>query len=75
MNTALLAVIQGSDMINTLVWIVVVGCVFGLLWWLIQYVGLPEPFAKIARVILAIFAVLLLINVLLSLAGHPIVSW
>lgn len=71
----MLALISGEGVINTLVWLVCVGLVFGLLWWLIDYVALPEPFAKVARVILAVAAVIVLINVLLSLAGHPIVRW
>jgi hypothetical protein len=33
--------------------------------------GLPEPFAKVARVILAIVAVMICIGFLLSLMGGP----
>lgn len=71
----ILALISGEGVINTLVWLICIGLVFGLLLWLIAYVALPEPFAKAARVILAVAAVIVLINVLLSLAGHPIVRW
>ena len=63
--------IEGTGLINLLVWIIVIGCIFGLLWWLIGYVGLPEPFNKVARVVLAVIAVLILINVLLGLVGTP----
>jgi hypothetical protein len=58
-----------SVLVHILVWIIIVGCIFGLLWWLIGYVGLPEPFNKIARVAVAVIAVLLLINVLLGFVG------
>jgi len=58
-----------SVLVHILIWIIIVGCIFGLLWWLIGYIGLPEPFNKIARVALAVIAVLLLINVLLGFAG------
>lgn len=62
-----------SVLVHLLVWIIIVGCIFGLLWWLIGFVGLPEPFNKIARVAVAVIAVLLLINVLLGLVGTPLI--
>ena len=65
-------VVETSGLIGLLIWIIVIGCIFGLLWWLIGYVGLPEPFNKVARVVLAVLAVLLLINVLLGVAGTPL---
>lgn len=71
----LLAQISGSAVVNVLIWIIVLGVVFWLLFWLIGYVGLPEPFNKVARVILAVAAVIVLINCLLMLAGHPIIHW
>ena len=60
--------------VSILVWVVVVGLVFYLLWWLVGYLGLPEPFNKVARVILAIAAVLFLINLLMGLTGHPLIT-
>ncbi|PYS91099.1 MAG: hypothetical protein DMF62_03070 [Acidobacteria bacterium] len=71
MNTAL-ALISNNAAVNSLIYLICIGIVFWLLWWLIQYVGLPEPFAKVAKVILAVAAVLILINILLGFAGHPI---
>lgn len=62
-----------SGMVMILVWIIVAGLIFGLLWWLIGYCGLPEPFNKLARIVLAIVAVLFLIGILLSLVnGQPL---
>lgn len=60
---------DASSLVSLIVWIIVIGSVFGLLWWLIGYVGLPEPFNKVARVALAVIAVLILINALLGLTG------
>lgn len=71
----LIAVISGNGMVNALIWIVVAALICWLLWWFIGYVGLPEPFNKIAKVIIALFAVLICINALLSLAGHPLIAW
>ena len=67
--------VGAETLVSLLVWIIIIGCIFGLLWWLIGYIGLPEPFNKVARIIVAVVAVLLLINFLLSLAGTPLVNW
>ncbi len=75
MQIAILAAIDGQQLIQTVIWIVAIGLIFWLLTWLISYVGLPEPFAKIARIILAVAAVIFLINVILGLAGHPMINW
>jgi hypothetical protein len=58
-----------SAAVMILVYLIVAGLIFGLLWWLVGYVGLPEPFNKVARVILAVLAVLVIIGILLSLVG------
>ena len=64
-----------ESLVSFVVYIVIIGLVFWLLWWLLSYCALPEPFAKIARVIIALIAVILVINILLGFAGHPIVNW
>lgn len=64
-----------GTLIGFIVTLIVVGLIFWLLHWLIGYCGIPEPFNKIARIVLAIFAVLVVISALLSLIGHPIVRW
>lgn len=69
------AVISGSGLVSALIWIIIVALIFWLLWWLVGYINPPEPFAKILRVILALAAVIFLINALLSMAGHPLISW
>jgi phage-related holin len=61
-----------STLVALLVWLIVIGCIFGLLTWLVQVIPLPEPFAKIARVVLAVVAVLIVISLLLNLVGYPV---
>jgi hypothetical protein len=62
-----------TALVSVVVYLIVAGLIFWLLWWLINYVGLPEPFRKVASVILAILAVLVVIGILLSLVnGTPI---
>lgn len=65
--------ISASTLISLLITLVVVGLIAWLLWWLIGYVGLPEPFAKIANVIIAVVVVVFLIDLLLGLGGHPLI--
>lgn len=55
------------------VYVIIGGLVFGLLLWLINYCGIPEPFNKVAKIVLAVVAVIFLIAVLLSLVnGQPV---
>ena len=56
-------------MISILITLVVVGLICWLLLWAVGYIGLPEPFAKVATVIIVLFAVIYLITILLPLIG------
>lgn len=71
----ILAAISGEHLVDGVIWVIVAAVVFGLLQWLIGYVELKEPFAKVAKVILAIAAVIILINALFSIAGKPFIKW
>lgn len=62
-----------SAAVYVILYLVIGGLIFWLLWWLVNYVAPPEPFRKVANVILAILAVLVVIGILLSLInGTPI---
>lgn len=71
----LLAAIAAGGLVNVLIQVLVIGLVVWLLWWLVSFIGLPEPFNKVARVIIAVVAVIFLINVILSLAGQSFITW
>lgn len=58
-----------QSLLHIVLAILIAGGVCWLLWWLIGYIGLPEPFNKIARVIIAVVAVFFLINLLLGISG------
>jgi hypothetical protein len=63
--------------VSVVIYLLIGAVIFGLLWWLVGYVGsqLPAsaPFIQVARIILAILAVLVLIGLLVSLAtGTPL---
>lgn len=70
MNTMMLAAVSGS----ALIWLVITVIVAGLIYWIVDWglnkLAIPEPFNKVARVILIIAVVVFLVNALLSVAGH-----
>ncbi len=71
----LLLAVNGSAIITMFIWIVVVALICWLLWWLIGYMGLPQPFDKVLRIIVAVVAVIFLINAILTLVGQPFIRW
>ena len=72
---ALLAAIDGGAVVQALIWIVIAGIIYWVLDWGIKRIGLPEPFPKIATVLLVLIVVVVVINALLLLAGHPFIKW
>ena len=58
-----------SGAVQIVMQLVIAGLVFWLLWWLIDFVAPPEPFNKIARVVLAVLAVAVLVGLLISFGG------
>lgn len=61
-----------SGLLEFVVYLVVVGLIFWCIWWFLGYVGVPEPFNKVIRVILGLFALIIVVNLLLGLVGTPI---
>ena len=70
----LLAVISGSSILTVVIWLVVAGLIYWILTWGLAQIGLPEPFSKIANVVLVLLVVIVVINALLTLAGHPFIA-
>ena len=64
-----------SGLLPLLVQLICIGLVMWLCIWLVDYVGLPEPFHKVAKVIIAVVAVLVLIGFIMAVAGTPMVRW
>lgn len=62
-----------SGAVVIVLYLVLGGLVFYLLWWLLDYVNPPEPWKKVGGVVLAVLGVLVLIGILLSLVdGRPV---
>ena len=59
-----------GGLLSLLVTIVIVGLIFFLLYWFLGQVGLPEPFNKVALVILALAVVIFLIGILTGQVPH-----
>ncbi len=61
-----------AELVQVVVTLIVAGLIMWLLIWLIDYCGIPDPFNKVAKVVVAIVAVLVVISCLLSLVnGQP----
>lgn len=60
------------NLIGILIYLVVWGLVLYVLWWAIGKVGLPEPFGKIATVVLVLLTVLVLLNLVFGMAWFPV---
>lgn len=58
-----------AALLNVVVVLVVVGLIFWLIWWFIGFVGIPEPFNKVARVIVGLVALIFAVSILLQLVG------
>ena len=65
--------IAGSTLLTLLVTLVIAGLIFWLIWWFLDYIGLPDPFNKVARVIIGLAALVFLIDLLMGLNGHPLI--
>jgi len=61
-----------GTLLSTFILILVVGLLCWLAWWLIGFIGLPQPFDKALRILVAIVAFIFLANLLLGLTGHPL---
>ena len=64
-----------AGLVSLIVYLLIAGCVIGLLFYLIQVVPFPEPYKGWIRIVLTVLVVLFIIGVLLNLAGVPIVQF
>lgn len=55
--------------IRIVVYAIVAGLIFALLWWLVDFIGFPPPFGHYIHVVIVVVAVLVIISFLLHLVG------
>ena len=70
-----LLAISGTALLYWAIWLIVTLIIIGVLFWLIDYAGVPAPFNKIAKVVLAIIGVIIVINALLGLTGSAFIKF
>ena len=73
MNTLILA-IEAGGLLRLLVYIIAVGLIFWLAWWILHQFAPPQPILKVLEVIIIVIGVIVLINLLLGLIGHSFIS-
>lgn len=56
-------------MLHTLIYLLVVCVVIGLIWWVADYLPVPEPLNKLIKVVSIVIGVIIIIYALLGLAG------
>lgn len=71
----MLAAISGEQLINALVVLVVWGVILFILWWGLGKINPGEPWMKVGTVILVLITVVVLVNILLSLIGKPLIKF
>jgi hypothetical protein len=62
------------SIINLIITIILLGLVFYILFWLLGKVGLPEPFNKVALVLIALAAAIVLLSVLFGKLRLPAIT-
>lgn len=58
-----------ESLVSLLILVLIVGVVVGLALWAIGELGVPDPFARIARVLIVVIACLIVIFAALPMAG------
>ncbi len=71
----MLSVINGDAIVSAVIWIVVAALIYFVVMWGIEKIGIPEPFHKIAIALVVLMVVVLLVNALLTIGGHPFIRW
>jgi hypothetical protein len=56
-------------MINILITLLIIAVVVGLIWWVLDYLPVPDPLNRIAKVVSMVIAIVFVIILLLRLAG------
>lgn len=64
------AAISGSSLLGVIIWLIVAACVYFVIDWGLKQIALPDPFGKLARVILILVTVVLIVNALLGLTPN-----
>ena len=56
-------------LVNLIVWLLIVGILIALVYWVLDAIPLPDPINRIVKVVVVVVAALVLILLLLQLIG------
>ena len=56
-------------MINTLIYLLIVCIVIGVIWWMADWLPVPEPLNKLLKIVSIVIGVIVIIYALLGIAG------
>lgn len=59
-------------MIHTLIYILVIGVIIGVIWWVVDYLPVPPPLNKLLKVVSIVIGAIAIIYALLGMAGAPL---
>lgn len=63
--------IHPVNLVHLVIWLIVVGLIFSVLWYAVNRLPVFEPFREAARIVLMVGAVVILIFLLLGIVGRP----
>ena len=56
-------------LINLIIWLIIVGVLMALVYWVLDAIPIPEPINRIVKVVMVVIVALVLILLLLQLLG------
>ena len=76
LSTIVVAGGNGGDILRSLFFLLIIGIVLGILYWLVNAAPfINAMFKQVLGWLIIGFGALILINALLGLVGHPLVAW
>lgn len=58
-----------AGLVNLIVWLLVVGILIALVYWVVDAIPIPQPINRIVKLVVVVLAALVLILLLLQLVG------
>lgn len=59
-------------MIGSLIYLLIVCVIIGVVWWIVDYVPVPEPLNKLIKIVSIVIGAIIIITVLLNLTGMAV---
>jgi nucleoside recognition membrane protein YjiH len=56
-------------MIDVLIQLLIICIIIGVAWWILDYVPVPDPLNRIAKVVIIVIGLIIIIGLLLGIGG------